>query len=259
MKRAGLFFVVMVSSLLFIQLTSAYYFPSARSFTQDIVDTYVGVFEPILQALFGGFGWSGLYLFERFLLFILLMSLIFVILGNGRFPMFEKNSIVRWIVAIVVPLIGIRFVNFEWLTALLLSYQAFAIALTTAVPLIVFLFFVHGIGKEYPHMRKVLWVLFIGIYIGLWSTTTTSGASAAYFWTFVAAVLFLLFDTKIEEQLYKYEQRKANKYWKLDAVANLRHDITMLRQSGLPPHEMNEAIKRKEDHINTILKSKSYP
>src|SRR3989344_5673304 len=140
MKQAHMLVMSSIFVMLFVSsFVSAYYFPSARTFTQDIIDTYVGVFEPILQALFGGFGWNGLYLFERFLLFILLLSLIYVILGNVE--MFKKNTFVRWITAVIVPLIGIRFINFEWLTAVLLSYQVFAIAVTTAIPLLIFFLF----------------------------------------------------------------------------------------------------------------------
>ena len=245
-----------ITALIFSSFVSAYYFPSARTFTQDIVDTYVEVFEPILQALFGGYGWSGLYLFERFLLFILVMSLVFLILG--KFDMFEKNTVVRWIIAIIVPLIGIRFIDFEWLTALLLSYQAFAIALTTAIPLIVFFFFVHGIGKDYPHVRKILWVVFIGVYLGLWSTTASSGASAAYFWTFIAALLFLLFDSRIEQYLFKKAQQEAGRYWKYDVIARLRHDIDVLNTAPMDLTEKRKAIERKQKEIERISKMDVY-
>lgn len=243
-----------ILSMLFAgSFVSAYYFPSARTFTQDIIDTYVGVFEPILQALFGGFGWSGLYLFERFLLFILLLSLIYVILGNVE--MFKKNTFVRWITAVIVPLIGIRFVDFEWLSAVLLSYQALAIALTTVLPLLVFFFFVHGIGKEYPYIRKIFWVIFIGVYMGLWSTSTNDGASAAYFWTFVAAVIFLLLDSKIEYYLFKQEQKKAGEYWKYDIISKLRKDIELLNDNNaMDIDKKMKAIERKNKEIERISK-----
>ena len=254
MKQAHMLVMSSIFVMLFVSsFVSAYYFPSARTFTQDIIDTYVGVFEPILQALFGGFGWNGLYLFERFLLFILLLSLIYVILGNVE--MFKKNTFVRWITAVIVPLIGIRFINFEWLTAVLLSYQVFAIAVTTAIPLLIFFFFVHGIGKEYPYIRKIFWVIFIGVYMGLWSTATSDGASSAYFWTFVAAILFLFLDSKIEYYLFKQEQKKAGQYWKYDVISRLRADIEFLNNNGaMDPDEKRKAIERKNKEIERISK-----
>lgn len=257
MKRANVllgavgFGVMLVLSL---SLVSAYSFGSARGFMQDVIDAYVDVGEPVLQALFGGFGWSGLYLFERFLLFLLVLSLLYVILG--KIEMFAKNTVVRWLVAIIVPLIGMRFIDFEWLTAVLFTYKVFAIAFTTAIPLIVFFFFVHAVGKEYPYVRKILWVLFLGVYLGLWSTATDSVASAAYVWTFVAALLLLVFDSKIEFYLLKQRDEEAHMYWKADIIARLQEDIARLEASALPDKE--KFIKRKKEEIARLLKSKVY-
>lgn len=240
--------------LLSLSGVSAYSFGSARGFMQDVIDAYVDVGEPVLQALFGGFGWSGLYLFERFLLFILVLSLLYVVLGNME--VFKKNTVVRWLVAIIVPLIGMRFVDFEWLTVVLFTYKVFAIAFTTAIPLIVFFFFVHGVGKQYPHVRKILWVLFLGVYLGLWATATDSVASAAYVWTFVAALLLLLFDAKIEYHLMKQRHEEAHTYWKADIIARLQEDIARLEASALP--DKQKFIKRKKGEIERLLKSRAY-
>jgi hypothetical protein len=235
-------------------LASAYSFGSARSFTQDVIDAYVDFGEPVLQALFGGFGWSGLYLFERFLLFLLVLSLLYVILGNME--LFKKNIVVRWLVAIIVPLIGMRFVDFEWLTAVLFTYKVFAIASTTAIPLVMFFFFVHSVGKQYPHVRKILWVLFLGVYLGLWATATDSVASTAYVWTFIAALLLLLFDAKIEYYLIKQQHEEAHTYWKADIIARLQEDITRLEASTLPDRQ--KFIDRKKDEIARLMKSRVY-
>ncbi len=246
-RQSLAFSVLLIFSLSFVSA----YFTSARTFTQDIVDTYVGIFEPFLQVLFGGYGWSGLYLFERFLLFILLLSIVFLVLG--KIDIFKKNTFVRWIVAIIVPLLGIRFIDYEWLTSVLLAYQVAALALTTAVPLLVFVVFIHYACKDYPHVRKVFWLLFIGVYVGLWSTAVATSASTAYFWTFVAAILLLIFDKKIEYRLHLAERRAADRYWHYGIVSQLKQDIRLLRESGLPDEEIEKAVKRKEKEIKRIL------
>ena len=70
--RKGVLFKAAVSLLSVLPFVSAYYFPNVRTMMQDVIDIYVDTFEPVLQALFGWFGWSSMYLFERLLLFILL-------------------------------------------------------------------------------------------------------------------------------------------------------------------------------------------
>lgn len=227
-KIFALLFLGVVFSMMFINIASGQFFGGPREVVQSVIDAYVNVGEPILQALFGGFGWNGLYLFERLLLFILLISIVY--LAVGRIPLFEEQRAIRWVIAIIVPLIGMRFVDFEWLNAIFLSYTILAIILTAVIPFLLIFFFIYNVGSDYGALRKIMWLLFIGIYAGLW-TTSGIGNSVIYGWTTVAAIACLVLDNTIMRR-YRALQLAKGERWRLNAeVTRINEQIRELNDS----------------------------
>jgi len=260
MKRGYLLgaFVLLFGILLMNFASAYFYFPDARSLTQSVIDAYVDVGEPILQALFGGYGgWSGFLLFERFLLFILLLSLIYVVLG--RVEIFEEQKAVRWVIAIIVPLIGMRFVDYEWLSAVLLQYQVLAIAMTAILPFFIYFFFLYSMALDYPIPRKLGWIFFGVVYIGLWSTTMSESASQIYFWTIAAVVVCLIFDKKIENYLRFRNLTKQDVTAKHKEMARINDEIQTLekqiRSGSIDPKYGRKAIHDLTKQKNWLLKN----
>lgn len=257
MKRNSLFVLVFAfwSSIFSINFASAAYFPSVRSLSQSVVDSYVDVGEPILQALFGGYGgWSGFLLFERFLIFLLLVAIVYVVIG--RVPLFQSQKTVRWVVAIVVPLISMRFVNYDQITALMQQYQLLAIVLSSALPFLIFFYFVHSIGGDYPIMRKVLWIFFMAVYAGLWTTTASDSQSTIFFWTLVAAVIFLIFDKRIEMYISAKEFAKRERWSINSKIADINDRISKINDQVVKGTHPNPKEARKE--IRELELQKSY-
>ncbi|MBI3334768.1 hypothetical protein HYZ97_04750 [Candidatus Pacearchaeota archaeon] len=196
---------ILLSIMLFTQLVSAQYLPPVRQGVESVIRALIDIFEPILQVLLGGqVGWTGLYLFEKLLLLVILVCVVYLVLG--RVPLFDDPTRkgIRWIIAILMPLMGIRFVDEAWLNAVFVQYQALAVVLGVVLPMILFFFFLYSMGADYPIIRKVGWIMFIGIYTGLWSTVGTQGTSNVFFWAVIAALIFLIFDTKIY-MYYQYQ------------------------------------------------------
>lgn len=178
---------------------SAYYFPSLRGISQSMIDGYVSTFEPILQALFGGpGGWTGYLLFERFLFFILLALIIY--LAIGKFPLFENKKIIRWIISLIIPLISIRYIDYNSLLGIISHYKILGIIITSILPIIIFFYFLYSSGEDFSYLRKLGWALFIVLYLGLWSTTLDETSSQVYFWTVFVAVFCLISDGAIARQ-----------------------------------------------------------
>lgn len=228
MKGKNLLIYFGFLSLFLIGFVSAYSVLGLRDISQSVVDSYVDTFEPILQALFGGFGWTGLYLFERFLLFIVLVGIIH--LSLRRVPFFDNAKGVRWIVAIVVPLIGIRFINYEQLTTIIFQYQVLAVALTVVLPFIIYFFFVHNVAGDYPIVRKVAWILFIAVYWGLWSTADSNTNSDIYFWVMVVAFTCLILDNYIHKTFLFKQIAKQDASFKWREIGNINTKIQELHR-----------------------------
>ena len=221
--RKGVLFKAAVSLLSVLPFASAYYFPNVRTMMQDVIDIYVDTFEPVLQALFGGFGWSSMYLFERLLLFILLAVIIYLALD--RITIFQYQKKIRIIVAIIIPLIGIRFVNYEWLNAVLMQYQLLAIVLTAILPFILYFMFLYSIAEEHGILRKVGWALFLGVYAGLWSSAGSEANSTIYFWTIIAALVCLIGDNFIYRRYRIMHLVKTDQNFKTRELATINDEI----------------------------------
>jgi hypothetical protein len=53
----------------------------------------------------------------------------------------DKYKPVLWIIAIAVPLIGVRFLDIIWLNTIFIQYKLLAVALTAGLPFVVYFFF----------------------------------------------------------------------------------------------------------------------
>jgi hypothetical protein len=219
----------------------------------------VGFGQPILQALFGGFGWNGLYLFERLLLFILLIAVVYVALS--RVPLFEDNErkSIRWVISIIIPLIGIRYINYEWMSAIILQYTALAVILTCILPFLIYFYFVYNMGGESGALRKIMWALFIGIYLGLYSTAELNADPTIYLWTVVVSAVCFFIDGKIYARMKAREMMKQNRNFKLREIANINDEIRkvdeQIRNRTYPdPKAVRETIKQLLKHRDWLAK-----
>lgn len=223
-----------------------------RQVSEDIKQFYIDLFEPILGALFGGWDLGGLYLFEKFLIFVLLMSFIYIILI--KVDLFKEKKFVIWLIAIIVPLIGVRFLNMEQIGTIIFSYKWLAVALTCILPLIIFFFFVYNIAGDHPVLRKILWGLMLAIYVGLYSSAGQQIDENVFVWMMIAIILIILFDRRIQQYFNLASLKKADKYWKYTAVSEIDESIRLLRGSSLPTAEIEKAIKEKEKEKKRILR-----
>jgi hypothetical protein len=245
--------------ILSVSLVSAY-FPGPRETVEEVIEAYVGIFEPLLEVILGGPDYNGLLLFEKLLIFVLLVAFVFVALS--RIPMFDEKKGVLWIVAIIVPLIGVRFINFDWLNTILFSYQLLAIVLTSILPFIIYFFFIHEMGYDSSAIRKVAWVLFIVVYLGLWITAETESFAVVFFWTIVVSLLFLLMDGTIHRYYMKEQMKAAGSSNKWEHINKLRRDIHQIRDdlskgiisSSREVKRAKKMIKKKEKLINDFQK-----
>jgi len=251
-KRSYLFFISMFASLLFlVQFVSASYGGSfdLRSETENLINLVVDFTEPFLQAVFGGDYWDGQMLFEKFLLFAILVAIVYVAVSKA--PFFNKDNKplkgVIWTISFIVPILSIRYIDMGWLNTILMTYQAFGIAMTTLLPLIIYFFFLQGVTDS-STISKIGWILFICVFLGLYTTTDRDNYSQWYFFTAIVAFVFLLADGTIRRYLDKQKQNEGHVKIIMDQIARLEGERKALQ--NLPPSTQTDwAIKSKEREI----------
>jgi len=260
-KKKGPFVVVIgfLAFLCFIMpFVSAYYggygggygFLDLRQGSEQVIQWTVDFGEPFLRVLLGGNDWSGYLLFEKFLLFILLASIVFLAIKN--ISLFENNRGVTWVVTLIVPLLGVRYLDFEWVNTIILQYQVLGIALTGIFPFIIYLFFLHNISESNT-VRKIGWIFFIVVYFGLWSTTQNDNYGEIYFWTMIISFVFLLLDGTIH-RYFMMEKFKQGERMNLDLyLARIDERIRLIENSNLNDKRKKKDLEKLEkEKLNAI-------
>ena len=246
---AGLFIGIFL-----MNLVSAFDGINLRQGSEQVIEWVVDFSEPFLRVLLGGETHSGLLLFERFLIFILLLSIVYLSLDN--IPVFEDQPVVIWVISVIIPLMAVRFIDFVWLNTILISYQVIGIAIAGILPFIIYLFFLHNISES-SVIRKIGWAFFIVVYYGLWSTTTSQNYGQIYFWTMLIALLFLLADGSIHRFFERQKWKEAGKSAVYQRIAQIDKDISTLEKSSLPLRTKNRQIKRLEKERKDMYKQLS--
>ena len=246
MKKKGFILAFLSSILVSMKFVSAV---DLRDLSQNFIDTWVDILEPVLRALLGGGDWTGFLLFEKLLLFLILLALIYVSLE--RIPFFKEQKFAKWIIVIVVPLMAVRFITYDWLTAIINQYTLLAIVLTAFLPFLVYFYFINALGEENSFIRRAGWVLFAFVYTGLWSGVGNEAHSEIYFWTFTVSLIMAIFDGTIHRHMARRVMKKSQRGFAIDAIARIDEQILRVQASYIPESAKKTRIKqleRSRDH-----------
>ncbi|MFH1308218.1 MAG: hypothetical protein ABIH72_05175 [archaeon] len=181
-----------------------------------ITDVVAGA-NPILTPLLGESP-GGEHLFGKLLLGLILFSIIWIVLSQVDF--FQGTTWAIVIVSVAVTILGVR-----WLTTpalidtIILPYSALAIAVTAGLPFVIFFLLVNvgfkdPSGSSYKTFRRIAWIFFAVIFVGLWFTRyddlTAQGSLAGWIYpiTVLAAVAMAVIDGTIQRFFKKLHLEK---------------------------------------------------
>ena len=255
-KRNFLF--VLFFTILFSSLVSAQYYDSGYG-VERFIDLLVENLEPILIALFGGDDYTGYLLFEKLLLFLLVSIIVFLSLSN--FPLFQdRNKNLVKIIAIIVALLGIRNLDYVWLNTIFTQYAVLFIAVAGVLPFVIYWFFLKDMNS-FP--RKVGWIFFAVVYIGLWITTTIPAHESVYLISALVALAYAFFlDATVHNWIEIQDIKKGNKARLSSAIGKISEEIEIIDNRLVGGHYRGrraanlaeEKIKRLEKRIRKLQK-----
>ncbi len=238
-KVFGILFTSLFLSIFLASLASAYGYLDFRQGSERVIEWVTDFSEPFLQIILGGEDYTGVLLFERFLIFLIILSIVYLSLKNVY--IFQDNKGVLWTVSIIVPLLAVRFMDFGWINAILVQYEVLGIALAGILPFIIYLIFLHNISES-SIVRKVGWAFFIVVYFGLWSTNKTETYGQIYFWAMLAALVFLLLDETIHKIFESQKFREGERAGIYRRIAEIDKNRETIQKSSLPEHIKNKQI-----------------
>ena len=114
-----------------------------RSFSFSDIQNAGHQLSPVIQFFLGG-EYNGDYLFERVLFFLLILSLVFMVLKS--MPLFKddigsSSKKIVILLSIIVSILSIRFINYEWLLTIFTTYSVLGATLMSILPFIIYYFF----------------------------------------------------------------------------------------------------------------------
>jgi len=241
MKKERCVFGLFLVSLFLISFVSADYYTSGRFGSglgygvSQIVEIIEDVSYPLSQALFG----STEYIFEKILFLLIIVSIIYVVLS--KIPIFEGDGrtekSIRWIVTIAIGLLATRFmVETELIQTMILPYTVLGVVLTSILPIIIYFFFVimgfPGATIGHKIMRKVLWIFFGVVFIGIWNSRANQigDLSWVYFATGLLSFVFLLLDGTINRALLRAKYGELNRDRTLEHIAKEKEHLDQIEE-----------------------------
>ena len=222
-----------------------------RQGSNDLVNFIVDWAEPFLIAVFGGGNYTGALVFEKFLFFLLILSIVY--LSIKRVDFFKDQTFVIWTISIIMPLLAVRYLDLIWVNTLLVEYQILGIAVVGILPFLVYFFFVNRVSES-SYIRKIAWIFFIVIYFFLWTTSEESNYGEIYFWTMLVAFVFLILDGTIHRAMIKKRFEEADKLHIAERIADLDEKIQKMEKSDLHPRDKNRSLKAYREEKDRLLR-----
>jgi hypothetical protein len=189
-KKVGLILSALVLSSFLIGAVSA-----AAGLSQLIregIDGAVVALGPGLQALLGETNTGDVFM-GKLLIVIILMSLVFVVLDRAMGAFFAERRWPLWLLSIVIPLLGVRFLSPEMVNTIILPNSVFAIAITSILPFILFGYFIYSSGFNLSKgARRLAWVFFAVVFLGLYNLRSEELGDIAYIYPLTALIAFIM-------------------------------------------------------------------
>lgn len=266
-KRVGFSFLVLTLVLSFVSIVSA-------ASLENSLNNFVDSAEPIFRALLGDVSGVGAFsssevLFAKFLVFILVLSIVNVSLS--QFPTrFTENKKLTLLIATIVALLAVRFLVEGQLIALIwLPYGVLGVLLSSLLPLIIVFFFLNSFNSRL--IRRVGWALFGVIFLVLgylrWGDFSTSsgafGFNLAWIYILTGAVSWImyLFDKEIYASVDFARIHAMTDSHKKEAAIRLGGEIQELQArlagslDASTRHTIERLIKEKKKTLRSLMSS----
>ncbi len=216
--------------------------------SEDLVNLVKDIFSPIVSAFLRGF--SDEYLLEYFLFFMIIVSFVYIALG--QIELLKSKIGALWTITIAVGILSTRFIATEGFVKLVLQpYNILGVAVLSIIPLIIFFFFIESFDA--PIARKFGWSLFIVLYFYLWYSQSNEIGNVAYVYLFASIIglILILSDKHIRGWLARGFVRKGLNASVAARMADLQGaiDSDMARLGNVPADRRKSLQDRIDKNI----------
>ena len=223
---------------------------------EQLIDTVQEMFYPLFSIFLGGYGD---YMFERILFLFILIAILYVVISH--MDVFKENKVVIWVITLAISLLATRFLTeSDLIQTMLLPYSVLGVTLTAVLPILIYFFFVESFNDS-STVRKMLWIFYIIVFIGLWASRydELGQMSWIYMMSAIAALLFLLFDGTIRRIMIKQQMKELDIDNRDNFIIEIRRQMKELnhnyRDGFMTEARYKKINKRLNKQIKQIMKN----
>ncbi len=258
-KKFKLLFSILVSILFVLpMINAAFDFDYAKEQATRVIDAALGLSSPFLEKIIGDYNDSEFF-FGKVLVLILLILIIKNILD--RTPIGEDNKKISFLVALIVSILAVRFMNQNnFFEAILIQYGVLGIAITTILPMVIFFYFIHN-TKVGTYGRKLFWAIYAITLGAIWiskSAEIPEVANWIYTLSFLAAIIFIFFDKSIHSYFGITDFKRFEKKQNREAILRAKERIAKLNErldkGIINRYEYGHGIREEEKLIKELSK-----
>jgi len=223
---------------------------------EQLIETVQEMFYPLFSIVLGGYGD---YMFERILFLFILVAILYIVLS--RMEVFKKNRMVIWVITISISLLATRYMTeSDLIQTMLLPYSVLGVTLTAVLPILIYFFFVESFSDS-TTVRKMLWIFYIIVFIGLWASRydELGQMSWIYMLSAIAALMFLLFDGTIRRAIWKQKEKDKDLERNTNLVVEIRKQLRELnlnyKDGFMTEHMYNKMNKRLNKQLHSLIRN----
>lgn len=227
---------------------------------RQLIDQAIGFGTPVFEIIIGDYSGSEFF-FAKVMLLFLLVVVIYIILD--RLPIFEGLRNISMIISIIISVLAVRFISENQLIlGILLPYGTLGVALTAALPFLIWTYGVHSLGIS-GLGRRIAWIFFGIVFITLWiykSTDIGPLGNQIYFWTSIAIAAMIFFDRRIHAYFSGADMRRYERTLSDKQISDLQAELSRLLRESEPspsPEQRRtiERIRRRLRHLGATSSS----
>ncbi len=240
---------------------------SLTNFTSATLSLYEGMTEvwnninlilnPILQFFLGDI--SGALLLNKILIFLIILLLSWIGLKKSNF--LSEYPIISKVIVFAVAILAMKGIGSSTtINTILLPYTATGIALSAGFPFIIYFLVVNkGFGEQSPIIRRIAWIFFGVIFVGLTISrigfeNLLDSSSWGFYWiyilTAIIAFIMAIIDGTIQGFFAKAEADKLKNINNTEIAAEMNTRLhnwrEMVRQGTLKPLDYERLKKREQ-------------
>lgn len=192
------------------------------------INAVVEAVKPVLESILGPTD-NGTMLFAKLLFFLILVSIIWA--AVSQIDALMEYEWIAWVITIGTSILGVKYFTTGIIQTIILPYTALGIAISAGLPFVLYFFIVNMMvfkGAKFKTMRRIAWIFFGVIFIGLWITRAgqiPGRSDLIYPITAIAALVMIVLDGTIQRFFVQLRIDRAGANKLEDAELKIREKI----------------------------------